>query len=104
MAKTQVGFLIWDASIAGNSLTSYHTTSDPTLNLRIYLRSKVREGEGEISPIYQFPPEITSIAELGQAKAKSQEFNLDFPCEWQGASYLSHLLLFPTVCFSRKLY
>lgn len=64
------------------------------LRYRIRGRRKKKEGrkgreERRGKSIYSFTLQISFVAELGQAKVKSQELNLGFPCEWQELSYLT---------------
>lgn len=58
--------------------------------------------DGDTSPICWLTPKMPETIHLGQAEVKSQELSPDLPCEGQGANYLSHYLLPPTVHISRK--
>lgn len=75
----------------------FQSLSKYLLKICFYLN---REGKRKLPSAYSFPKCLQPLG-LGQTKDRSQE--LGFPHGWQECRPLSHPLLHPTECISRKL-
>lgn len=47
-------------------------------------------------------PQMSTVARLSRAEARSPSLSLELPRRWQALKYLSHLLLLPSIGISRK--